>query len=374
MTVLLGSQVDDGGAEGFNTLEPRGWMFVADTSGDGAVVKFLRTSSGDGQSVAVAIYSDNGVNDRPSALLGSGILSGGAVADAINEITLDSPVSITAGTKYHVVFKQSGPGLTLAANSSDPTQENWGPSDATVAEAFADPWSQTSGTTGTTPYVTLETSATPPPTITDINTNNEVTPGETATLTGTNLTGATGFNIGSEAQTDFTVVSDTSITFTTVRGGNPYNQDLTGTLLHPDGNQTITLQQVPESGTFAVTAASPNTTDDASLWTGLIDTATSDPITIVDGDQAWVKNPNSLTNLAIAPDGTITADETGDFVVQIWLASEGVWGSDQTVTFEVPSGAEDNWPFGKAITPSIPVTWTWGSRHPKTGMRVRIFK
>lgn len=150
---------------------------------------------------------------------------------------------------------------------------------------------------------------------------------------------------------------------------NPLNRT---PICPPDGDQTITVQQVPESGTFAVTAASPNTTDDASLWSNVINTATGDPVTVVNPDQFWVNDP--IPGLAIDPDGTITADEEGTFTGQFWLASEGVWGSDQTVTFEVPSEAEDNWPFGKEITPSIPVTWTWGSRHPKTGMRVRIFK
>lgn len=97
----------------------------------------------------------------------------------------------------------------------------------------------------------------------------------------------------------------------------------------------VVVSAAESTGDYIITASNPNTTDDASLWTGLVDTATGDPITIVDGDKAKILT--SLPGLVIDPDGTITADETGDFVVQIWLASEGVWGGDQTVTFTVPS-------------------------------------
>lgn len=34
----------------------------------------------------------------------------------------------------------------------------------------------------------------------------------------------------------------------------------------------------------------------------------------------------------------------------------------------------DDWPFSKGISYAAPKTWTWGKRHPKTGMRVRIYK
>lgn len=190
-----------------------------------------------------------------------------------------------------------------------------------------------------------ESSASPTaPTITDINTTNEVTPGTTATLTGTNLTNATGLNIGSEAQTDFTVVSATEVTFTVVRGGNPYNQDLTATLLSPDGNATITVQQVPAADELAVTAADPNTTDEDSFWSGLIDTITGDPVTIVDGDQALAYDFADLegenVSFGIDPTGNITAEFTGTFKAIIRLASEGTWGSEQTVSFAVPGDPE----------------------------------
>lgn len=190
-------------------------------------------------------------------------------------------------------------------------------------------------------------------TITDVNTDESVYPGESFVITGTGF-GATqgtgGVDIDGVTQT-VTAWGDTSITCTAVRGGNEYGTGKTLTVTTDAATTaTITVAQEAEPNTFAVTAASPNTTDDASLWTGLVDTVTGDPITIVNGDQAWVKNPNNLTNLAVSADGTITADEEGDFVVQIWLASEGVWGSDQTVTFEVPvSGPVIGTPSARAV-------------------------
>lgn len=174
------------------------------------------------------------------------------------------------------------------------------------------------------------------PTITNIDGGTEYTPGDSVVLNGTNFSTSGGsIVINGETQT-ITNRTATAITFTAVRGGNPYDQDLTLTYTDADSNTaTLTVQQVAGTDEYAVTAASPNTTDDASLWTGLVDTGTGDPITIVNGDQALLKDNvgDGLGNLTATPAGEISADTEGDFTVQIWLASEGVWGSDQTVTF-----------------------------------------
>lgn len=180
------------------------------------------------------------------------------------------------------------------------------------------------------------------PAITDINTDNTVVPGTTATVTGTKLTGTTAIDINGVAQSGIAVVSDTQVTFTVVRGGNPYKTDLTATLTTADGTDTHVVQQVAGTKEFAVEALNPNTTDAASLWTGLVDTATGNPITIVDGDQALMKDNvgTGLGNLSSTQEGVISADTEGDFVVQIRLASEGTWGADQTVTFAQATIAE----------------------------------
>ena len=36
--------------------------------------------------------------------------------------------------------------------------------------------------------------------------------------------------------------------------------------------------------------------------------------------------------------------------------------------------AEDAYPYSKGIKYAATKTWEWGKRHPKTGMRVRMFK
>lgn len=193
------------------------------------------------------------------------------------------------------------------------------------------------------------------PALTDINGNNEVVPGTTATVTGTNLSTTTGITVNGIAQTDVVVVNATTVTFTVVRGTNPYNTSFQAVLTAGGGSDSVIVQQVPDVDEFVVTASQPNTSDDASFWSGLIDTASGDPVTIVDGDQALVKNPNSLPNLSISPTGVIYADQTGDFVTQIWLLSEQVWGVDQTVTFAEAA------PAGSISVGSISVTTTTAS-------------
>lgn len=176
------------------------------------------------------------------------------------------------------------------------------------------------------------------PTITNIDGGTTFVPGDSVVLNGSNFSTTGGsIIIDGEAQT-ITARTATAITFTAVRGGNPYDTDLTLTYTDSGSNTaTLTVQQVAGAGEVAVTAASPNTTDDASLWANLVDTGTGDPITIVGGDQALLKDVNTLGNLTATPAGEISADTEGDFVVQIWLALEGVWGSDQTVTFSEPA-------------------------------------
>lgn len=41
---------------------------------------------------------------------------------------------------------------------------------------------------------------------------------------------------------------------------------------------------------------------------------------------------------------------------------------------QAPDPGSDDWPFSKGIRWAAPKTWTFGKRHPKTGMRVRIYK
>jgi hypothetical protein len=48
----------------------------------------------------------------------------------------------------------------------------------------------------------------------------------------------------------------------------------------------------------------------------------------------------------------------------------GTWQAEITVG----AGTSDNWPFGKGIRPKAVKNWTWGKRHPKTGMRVRVYE
>lgn len=190
------------------------------------------------------------------------------------------------------------------------------------------------------------------PSITNIDGGTTFTPGASVVLNGSNFSASGGsIVINGETQT-ITNRTATAITFTAVRGGNPYDQDLTLTYTDADSNTaTLTVQQVAGTDEYAVTAASPNTTDDASLWTGLVDTGTGDPITIVNGDQALLKDNvgDGLGNLAATPAGEISADTEGDFTVQIWLASEEVWGSDQTVTFTAPGTTIPTTPGGSAV-------------------------
>lgn len=43
-------------------------------------------------------------------------------------------------------------------------------------------------------------------------------------------------------------------------------------------------------------------------------------------------------------------------------------------TTDVVQVTQDNWPFHKAVKCFATENWTWGKRHPKTGMRVRVYK
>lgn len=55
----------------------------------------------------------------------------------------------------------------------------------------------------------------------------------------------------------------------------------------------------------------------------------------------------------------------------------GTWQSEITVTDGVTPPVdppEDDWPYGLGIRPTAPKTWLWGKRHPKTGMRTRLYK
>ena len=175
------------------------------------------------------------------------------------------------------------------------------------------------------------------PSITNIDGGTTFAPGASVVMNGSDFSTTGGsLTIDGVAQT-ITNRTATAITFTAVRGGNPYDQNLTLTYTDASSNTaTLTVQQVAGANEDAVTAANPNTVDEASLWTGLVDTSTGNPITIVDGDQALLKDVNALGNLTATPAGKISANTEGNFVVQIRLASEGIWGSDQTVTFSEP--------------------------------------
>lgn len=105
------------------------------------------------------------------------------------------------------------------------------------------------------------------------------------------------------------------------------------------------------------------------------------PVTIVVGntytDQGATATDSVDGNLGqVVGVGSVDANTVGQYTITYPGAgvvdSSGNVANDATRTVNVV--AEDPWPFSKGIRHAATTNWTWGKRHPKTGMRTRVYK
>jgi len=100
----------------------------------------------------------------------------------------------------------------------------------------------------------------------------------------------------------------------------------------------------------------------------------ADPSIIVVDWQAMSDNQEWLTDIDIANSVTKVAAGTATITIGWRVVADGGTGTfERTIAVTEPVVVpEDDWPFFTPTTTAAK-TWQWSGRHPKTGMRVRIF-
>jgi hypothetical protein len=138
-------------------------------------------------------------------------------------------------------------------------------------------------------------------------------------------------------------------------------------------NADLTLNNVGDTSAVLVDTVKPViTVTGQNPYTLVVGETYTDPGATASDDQDG--SLGSVTGTGSVDDETIgqyTITYPGAGVVD----TAGNVADDATRTVNVVAAPDpDEWPFGKGIKPAATQNWTWGGRHPSTGMRVRIFK
>lgn len=302
------------------------------TSGQSGFIRFGGGSTSSGRHRLLTVDSVTYQHDNPGGaapVTPEPPVDALFVADANGEVvfTLDA-VTINAVFPYFQVFADTGLSITAADDIADETQ----PATVTLSGNTAAPTAITiNGTaaTGITDQGAGVYSYTPP-------------------------------LIADDATATLAVTVDGETLTTTISYANSYPYELVthGT---PNSNSIFFGTQFATNGPVE--------------W-GVV--ADYDPAIVIVNHAAMDVAEDELNDVALhsteVSAGTTTA--TYKYFVPKSGAT-GTWQSEITVTDGVTPPVEppsDNWPFGKGIVPSAPVNWSWGKRHPKTGMRTRIHK
>jgi hypothetical protein len=135
-------------------------------------------------------------------------------------------------------------------------------------------------------------------------------------------------------------------------------------------NADLTLNNVGDTSAVLVDTVKPViTVTGQNPYTLVVGETYADPGATASDDQDG--SLGSVTGTGSVDDETIgqyTITYPGAGIVD----TAGNVADDATRTVNVV--AEDAYPFSKGIKPAANQNWTWGKRHPLTGMRVRIYK
>jgi len=203
MPQLIGSNVDASSNLTVNPLTPRAWNFAVTANGTADTLFFKANNS---TTYKFGVYALSSISGTPTTLLAT---TGDIVATAGNvySIALSTPIVMSVGQFYALAAKPLGSGSIRGAASPTANQRNSG-TDATYADPFDSTWSNTGGTTSSTPAIWLES------TVTNITAIDALESGSTSTITLNNAGfAASNVKITSDTITKTVVTSGISPTF-----------------------------------------------------------------------------------------------------------------------------------------------------------------
>jgi len=200
-TKLIGSDVDAASNLTVAALTPRVWNFAVTANGVADTLFFKANNS---TTYKFGVYALSSISGTPTTLLAT---TGDIVATAGNvySIALSTPIVMSVGQFYALAAKPLGSGSIRGAASPTANQRNSG-TDATYADPFDSTWSNTGGSTSSTPAIWLES------TVTNITAIDELESGSTSTITLNNA----GF-----AATNVKITSDTITKTISTAGAAP---------------------------------------------------------------------------------------------------------------------------------------------------------
>ncbi len=265
------------------------------------------SSNGDGTGIEIGVY------DITSAVNGATKVCSASIASLTksswNSVEI-TPAALTEGNTYAVAWRViSATNVSLFTAYIGPN--TFSASNLTGSSALAGTWTDnSSGSSRFSIYAETQTAATGP-TITDVNTDEALSPGETATITGTGFgatQGAGGVKLTQEAGalesalTGITWGGDTSITGTVALGGLSYGA--TTSLVVTDNaaaTGSIAVTFVPATGYSYVTLS-------GYPGTGYVIGEDASPA-VVDGDQVeYESTASSGAGVTVNADGTFVLD------------------------------------------------------------------
>ncbi|WP_412535915.1 Ig-like domain-containing protein [Marinobacter sp. MIT932201] len=178
-------------------------------------------------------------------------------------------------------------------------------------------------------------------------------PGETITITGSGLTGASA-DFGGETAS-VTVNSDTEIEITIAQGDLPFGTD-TLTVTTSGGSATDDIDLIVEPGTGGyVDVVDPAAADTSSL-AYQFEAAGGDPVAT--GDQCqwrYTGVGGDPTSMTVQPDTLVSAlDAEGDVDVRFWDATDSTWGSWTELSASATDTTPDQFDLGANVTGAEP--------------------
>ena len=286
-----------------------------------------------GQTMDVAVYVD-GTYERVA-------LHEFTFTDTENYVrqTQSFNMDLTPWAGETLIIAQGGWGdLRALLLDADADYFRFGDGDAILADPYPNRTGFANNITASPVWAEIQRGASGP-TLSTIPEN--AYPGQSRTITGTGF-GATkgtgGVTIGGDAQT-VTAWADTSITFTTVLGGNSFGTDRT-LVLTTDADEidsgTIDLIVEPGTGDF-VDVVDPATTNEAA-FAYQVEDAGGNPV--VTGDQfqwRYTGLAGDVTAMTVQADTLPSSiDQEGDVEGRFWDATDSTWSEWYTFTAAVP--------------------------------------
>ena len=203
-TQLIGSNVDAGSNLTVNPLQPRAWNFAVTANGAADTLYFKANNS---TTYKFGVYAVSSISGTPTTLLAT---TGDIVTTAGNiySIALSAPITMSVGQFYALAAKPLLSGSIRGTASPTANLRSSG-TDAAYADPFDSTWSNTGGTSSSTPAIWLES------TVVNITAIDEIESGSTSTMTLNSAAFvATNVKITNDSLTKTITTSGTATTFT----------------------------------------------------------------------------------------------------------------------------------------------------------------